>query len=137
LPHRAISELDEEAAHRLVVVVPVPNANVGTLVQGVPGVEGAAEDLADERCSRAVLDFLATTDVGTQVLAPAEENALSFFCPHPYAVLPVPTVLAKKVPVSERISSRPIRVGLSSVDPLALDWFFHRLALVIQSTYSG
>jgi hypothetical protein len=34
--------------------------------------------LADERCSRAVLDFLATTDVGRRVLpAPAEEDARS------------------------------------------------------------
>jgi hypothetical protein len=33
--------------------------------------------LADERCSRAVLDFLATTDVGRRVPAPAEENAPS------------------------------------------------------------
>jgi hypothetical protein len=28
----------------------------------------------DERCSRAVLDFLATTDVGRRVPAPVEEN---------------------------------------------------------------
>jgi len=33
--------------------------------------------LADGRCSRAVLDFLATTDVGRRVLAPAEEDAVS------------------------------------------------------------
>jgi ribonuclease HI len=33
--------------------------------------------LADERCSRAVLDFLATTDVGRRVPAPAEEDAES------------------------------------------------------------
>jgi hypothetical protein len=33
--------------------------------------------LADERCSRAVLDFLATTDVGRRVPAPAEEDAQS------------------------------------------------------------
>jgi hypothetical protein len=30
---------------------------------------------ADKRCSRAVLDFLATTDVGRRVPAPAEEDA--------------------------------------------------------------
>ena len=33
--------------------------------------------LADERCSRAVLDFLATTDVGRLVPVPAEEDAQS------------------------------------------------------------
>jgi hypothetical protein len=33
--------------------------------------------LADERCSRAVLDFLATTDVGRLVPAPAEEDGQS------------------------------------------------------------
>ena len=33
--------------------------------------------LADERCSRAVLDFLCTTDVGRRVPAPAEEDAQS------------------------------------------------------------
>ena len=33
--------------------------------------------LADKRCSRAVLDFLATTDVGRLVPAPAEEEAQS------------------------------------------------------------
>jgi len=29
---------------------------------------------ADERCSRAILDFLATTDVGRRIPDPAEEN---------------------------------------------------------------
>jgi hypothetical protein len=33
--------------------------------------------LADERCSRAVQDFLSTTHVGTRVPAPAEEDAQS------------------------------------------------------------
>jgi hypothetical protein len=33
--------------------------------------------LADERCSRAVLDFLATTDVGKLAPAPAEEDVQS------------------------------------------------------------
>jgi hypothetical protein len=33
--------------------------------------------LADERCSRAVLDFLSTTDVGRLVPAAAEEDAQS------------------------------------------------------------
>jgi hypothetical protein len=33
--------------------------------------------LADERCSRAVLDFLSTTDVGRRVPTPAEEDAQS------------------------------------------------------------
>jgi hypothetical protein len=33
--------------------------------------------MADERCSRAVLDFLTTTDVGRRVPAPAEEGARS------------------------------------------------------------
>jgi hypothetical protein len=34
-------------------------------------------DLADDRCSQAVLDFLSTTDVGRLVPAPAEEDAQS------------------------------------------------------------
>jgi hypothetical protein len=33
--------------------------------------------LVDERCSRAVLDFLSTTDVGRLVPAPVEEDAQS------------------------------------------------------------
>jgi hypothetical protein len=33
--------------------------------------------LADERCSRAVLDFLATTDVGRLAPPPTEEDAQS------------------------------------------------------------
>jgi hypothetical protein len=33
--------------------------------------------LADERCSRAVLDFLATTDIGRLTPDPAEESAQS------------------------------------------------------------
>jgi hypothetical protein len=33
--------------------------------------------LAEERCSRAVLDFLATTDVGRLVPAPVDEDAQS------------------------------------------------------------
>jgi hypothetical protein len=33
--------------------------------------------LADEKCSRAVLDFLATTDVGRLVPAPVEEDVQS------------------------------------------------------------
>jgi len=33
--------------------------------------------LADERCSKAVLDFLSTTDVGRRIPAPAEEDAQS------------------------------------------------------------
>ena len=33
--------------------------------------------LADDRCSRAVLDFLSTTDVGRLALAPVEEDAQS------------------------------------------------------------
>jgi len=45
LPHRAIPELDEEPAHRSMLVVPVQDANTGALPQGVLGVEGAAEDL--------------------------------------------------------------------------------------------
>jgi len=31
--------------------------------------------LADDRCSRAVLDFLSTTDIGRLALAPVEEDA--------------------------------------------------------------
>jgi len=69
----------------------VSNANGGPPPQGVPRMEGPAEDcvgrgaegdreeegpirdlLADGRCSKAVLDFLSTTDVGR--LVPAEED---------------------------------------------------------------
>jgi len=69
--------LDEESAHPTVLVVPVPEPDSGAPLQGVSGVDGPAEDpvgggterdredrwkirdlLADERCSRAVLDFL-------------------------------------------------------------------------------
>jgi hypothetical protein len=45
LPHWAISQLDEEPTHRLVLVVPVQDTNAGALLQGVPGVKVAAEDL--------------------------------------------------------------------------------------------
>jgi hypothetical protein len=40
-------------------------------------VPSDAKALADERCSRAVLDFLSTTDVGRRVPAPAEEDTQS------------------------------------------------------------
>jgi hypothetical protein len=36
---------DKKETHRPVLAVPIPNANEGTLPQGVPGVEGTAEDL--------------------------------------------------------------------------------------------
>jgi hypothetical protein len=45
LPRSAIPDLDEGKTHCPVLVVPIPNANAGTLPSGVPGVEGAAEDL--------------------------------------------------------------------------------------------
>jgi hypothetical protein len=41
LPHRVISQLDEEATDRSVLVVPVQDVIAGTLPQGVPDVEGA------------------------------------------------------------------------------------------------
>ena len=90
---QAVPQLDEEPVHPAVLVVPVPESNPGAPLQGVPGVEGPTEGtvgggadgdrevedrwkirdlLADERCSQAILDFLASTDVGRRV--PAEEN---------------------------------------------------------------
>src|SRR3978361_1508520 len=47
LPDRVIPQLDKKPAHCSVLVVPVQDANAGALPQGVPGVEGAAEDLVD------------------------------------------------------------------------------------------
>jgi hypothetical protein len=38
-PLGATPELDEKEAHLPVLVVPIPNANEGTLPHGVPGVE--------------------------------------------------------------------------------------------------
>jgi hypothetical protein len=82
-----------------VLVVPVQDANAGALPQGVKvrpawreqqktlWVEVRKETgrwksrwkirdlLADKRCSRAVLDFLSTTDVGRRVPPLAEEEA--------------------------------------------------------------
>jgi len=37
---------------------------------------GRSGNLADERCGRAVLDFLSTTDVGRRIV-PGEEDAVS------------------------------------------------------------
>ena len=72
------------------LVVFVQDTGAGLTLQGVPRVEGSAEDpvgrgagrkregksrfkiqdlLADERCSQVVLDILSTTDVGRLVLA--------------------------------------------------------------------
>jgi len=44
LPHGATPSLDEERAHHSVPVVPVPDADTRLLLQGVPQVEGPAED---------------------------------------------------------------------------------------------
>jgi hypothetical protein len=44
--------------------------------QGILAVD-CPDHLADERCTRAVLDFLATTDVGRLVPAPAKDDAQS------------------------------------------------------------
>jgi len=53
---------------------------VGGGEEGDGEVEGPVEGagpLADARCSRAVLDFLSSTDVGRRVPAKAEEDAVS------------------------------------------------------------
>jgi len=42
LPDRAVPQLDEEPAHPRVLVVPVPDPDPGTPLQGVSGVEGPA-----------------------------------------------------------------------------------------------
>jgi len=88
LPHRAIPGVDEELGHGGVRVVPVQDADPGTPAQALQEVEDAAEDdvgrsskaterdkdrftvrdlMADERCTRAVLDFLRTKKVGSKV----------------------------------------------------------------------
>ena len=75
------------------LVVPVPESDSGAPLQGVSGVEGPAKDpvgrgterdregkdrwkirdlLADERCGRAVLDFLYSMDMGRR--GPVEED---------------------------------------------------------------
>ena len=87
--------LDEESAHRSVLVVSVPDTGTGSPLQCVPRVEGPAEDPVGEALEesgggragsrsgtslptggaarRYVLDFLSTTDVGR--LFSAEEDA--------------------------------------------------------------
>jgi len=96
LPHWAVPTLEEESAHRSVLVVSVPDTDTGSPLQCVPRVEGPVEDpvgevleesgrgksqfkirdlLADGRCSQAVIDFFSSTDVGG--LVPAEEDARS------------------------------------------------------------
>jgi len=85
LPLRAVPPLEEEPAHPTVLVVLVPDSVSGAPLQGVS--EWKAQQkilwaevqketgkwksrweirdlLVDERCSWAVLDFLASTDVG-------------------------------------------------------------------------
>jgi hypothetical protein len=96
LPHRAVPELDEEAAHRCAGGVRTGHKR-GSTASRCAGVEETAEGLvgggqerdrtveeplvrdlqADKRCSRAALDFVATTDVGRLVPAPFEEDARS------------------------------------------------------------
>jgi hypothetical protein len=85
LSYRAILEVDEEPGHSEVRVVPVQGTNAGASVQELSALEAAAENpvggvrgeagrgknrfknrdlFADERCTRAILDFLRTTEVG-------------------------------------------------------------------------
>jgi len=47
LPYRAGPTLDEEPAYRSVLVVPIPDADPGAPIQGVPRVEAPAEDPVD------------------------------------------------------------------------------------------
>jgi len=44
LPFRAVPSIDEEPAHRPVLVVSVPDADSESPLQGVPRVEAPAED---------------------------------------------------------------------------------------------
>jgi len=95
---RAVPQLDDKPAHPAMLVVPVPNADPGPPLQEVPRVEAAAGNpvgggeegdgrwkdrwkvrdlLADGRCSRAVLDFLSSTDMGRRAPAEAEGDAVS------------------------------------------------------------
>ena len=97
LPDPAISQLDKELPHPAMLVVSLPNTDPGPPLQGVPGMESAAEDSVGgpeegdgevegtvegtgltgrRRCSRAVLDFLLTTDVGRRVPA-LEDDTVS------------------------------------------------------------
>jgi hypothetical protein len=89
LSYWTISPVDEEPPHREVRVVPMQGANAGASVQGLHAMEAAAgntvgrgkdrfkiRDLfADERCSRPILDFLRTTEVGRKAGPSDEEQA--------------------------------------------------------------
>ena len=100
LSNRTVPQLDEEPAHPAMLVVPTPEPDPEASLQGVTGVEGPAKDpvgggaegdregtgrgkdrwkirdpLADERCRRAVLDFLSTTD--GEGRAPVEKDTVS------------------------------------------------------------
>ena len=94
--------MDNPPTRRHLLVAPVQDPNAGTPLQELPPVEKSAEDslgdspgrnpkapwpypgrdrtsiaelLADQRCSQAVLTFLATTDVGRTSGPPvADEN---------------------------------------------------------------
>jgi len=44
LPHRAVPTVDEEPPYRSVLAVPVSHADTGLPLQGVPPVDGPAED---------------------------------------------------------------------------------------------
>ena len=44
LPDGAVPQLDEESGHPAMLVVPVPESDARAPLQGVSGVEGAAED---------------------------------------------------------------------------------------------
>jgi len=44
LPHRTVPALGESTPNSPVLVVPLPHADEGPPLEGVPGVEGSAED---------------------------------------------------------------------------------------------
>jgi hypothetical protein len=97
LHYRAVPSVDKQPGRPAVWVVPVPGPDPGAPLEGVPRVEAAAggsvgagekvdwgwEDrwkirdlLAAGRCSRAVLDFRSSTDVGRRMSA-EEDGAMS------------------------------------------------------------
>ena len=92
LPDGTIPVVDHEQARRHVLVVQLQGPNARASVQELPAVEKPTEgsagggrrsnrpgqrpvqDFADKRCSKAILDFLATTEVGRIAGPPLEDG---------------------------------------------------------------
>jgi len=88
-----VAETEEEPAYSQVLVMPAQEAVAGVRLQKLPPLEGPASDdvggdwegggpfeirdLAEARCSQAVLGFLSATEVEQRVPPPAGEDAQS------------------------------------------------------------